>query len=302
MPRVPRTLGLLCTISGSTAILSRRLVTVSALSVSQAGMTSCGPRGDSGANGPRRSILDLVSRGAKIATGVAAVAIVAGLVALAYPAFAALGSFEQRTTKAVAATERTTAPPPTPAPSPAPSRDDGSGDCPAEASISFSAEDKAHMVPTLVNVGALTDRGARPGARGDVVRDAQGIYSYIVAPNDNLISIDARLCFDYTSLRMFNHVLANAIQPGAQLILRPDPTIPWINPYTPFDAVPGVTNTVDFNSTMYEMGAAVRTHDLDSARALWARSLSGHVSPAAQAAATKALDDGDWPVLEQMFP
>ncbi|MBS1906943.1 MAG: hypothetical protein JST33_10345, partial [Actinobacteria bacterium] len=146
------------------------------------------------------------------------------------------------------------------------------------------------------------DAGARPGARGEVVSNAQGIFSYIVAPNDTLISIEQRLCIDYGSIRVFDHVLGDAIQPGAQLILRPDPTIPWIDPYMPFDVVPGVTNTVDYNSTIYEMGVAVRTHDLDSARALWARSLSGHVTPAAQSAATKALDDGDWPVLEQLFP
>jgi len=248
----------------------------------------------------------LVSRAAKVATGIAAAAVIAGLVVLAYPAFAALAGLEHPSASAVSAdssTSATTAPTaaPDPSPSPTPSRDDGTGDCATEASISFSAQDKAHMVPTLVKAEALTDRGARPGARGEVINNAQGIYSYVVAPNDNLISIEQRLCIDYGSIRLYNHVLGSAIQPGAQLILRPDTTIPWIDPYEPFDAVPG-TNNVDYNSTIYEMGAAVRTHDLDTARALWARSLSAHVSPAAQDAATKALDDGDWPVLEQLFP
>jgi len=248
----------------------------------------------------------LVSRAAKVATGVAAAAVVAGLVVLAYPAFAALGGLEHPSASAVSADSSmaaTTAPTaaPDPSPSPTPSRDDGSGDCPAEARIAFSAQDKAHMVPTLVKAEALTDRGARPGARGEVVRDEKGIFSYIVVPNDNLISIEQRLCIEYGSIRLFDHVLGSAIQPGAQLILRPDPTIPWIDPYEPFDAVAG-TNTVDYNSTIYEMGAAVRAHDLDTARALWARSLSGHVSPAAQDAASKALDAGDWPALEMLFP
>ncbi|MGN7861812.1 hypothetical protein ACTJI8_14625 [Microbacterium sp. 22303] len=241
-----------------------------------------------------------MSRAAKVATGVVAAAIVAGLVVLAYPAFAALGGIGYPAASAVTATHRTLAP--DPSPSPSQSTDSGSGDCLAEASISLSGQDKADMVPTLVKADALTDRGTRPGARGEVISNAQGIYSYIVAPNDNLISIEQRLCIEYGSVRVFDHVLGVAIQPGAQLILRPDPTIPWIDPYTPFDAIPNVTNTVDYNSTIYEMGAAVRTHDLDTARALWARSLSGHVSPAAQAAATAALDASDWATLDQLFP
>jgi hypothetical protein len=243
--------------------------------------------------------LILVSRAAKVATGIAAAAVIAGLVALAYPAFAALGELEHPAPSAATATHQTVAPAPTPSPSP--SKDDGSGDCAAEASISITGQGDGPPVPNLVNAKALTDRGTRSGARGEVVSNAQGIYSYIVAPNDNLISIEQRLCIEYGSVRVFDHVLGDAIQPGAQLILRPDPTIPWIHPYLPFDAVPG-TNTVDYNSTIYEMGAAVRTHDLDTARALWARSLSGHVSPAAESAASKALDEGDWAVLDQMFP
>ncbi|WP_292718611.1 hypothetical protein [Microbacterium sp. 13-71-7] len=240
-----------------------------------------------------------MSRAAKVATGIAAAAVIAGLVVLAYPAFAALAGLEHPAPSAATATRRTTMPAPTPTPTP--SKDNGSGDCPAEAWINFSTHGDAPLIPALVKADALTDRGARPGARGEVITDAQGIYSYVVAPNDNLSSIEQRLCIQYQSVALFDHVLSDAIQPGAQLILRPDPTIPWIHPYLPFDAVPG-TNTVDYNSTIYEMGAAVRTHDLDTARALWARSLSGHVSPAAQAAATRALDDGDWPVLEQLFP
>ncbi|MCE4026323.1 hypothetical protein LXM50_10110 [Microbacterium sp. Au-Mic1] len=241
-----------------------------------------------------------MSRAAKVATGVVAAAVVAGLVVLAYPAFAALGGIGHPAASAVTSTRPTAVS--DPAPSPTPSKDAGSGDCPAEASISLSGQDKAHMVPTLVKADALTDRGTRPGARGEVVSNAQGIYSYIVAPNDNLISIGQRLCIEYGNVALYDHVLGAAIQPGAQLILRPDPSIPWIDPYVPFDAIPNVTNTVDYNSTIYEMGAAVRTHDLDTARALWARSLSGHVSPAAQAAATAALDAGDWAVLDQLFP
>ena len=249
----------------------------------------------------RGSILVLVSRAAKVATGVVATAVVAGLVVLAYPAFAEFASFGHPSGSTATTTHRTAAA--DPAPSPSPSKDDGSGGCPAnEASIGISGKDGDLPTAKLVDAKALTDRGVRPGARGEVISDAQGIYSYIVAPNDNLISIEQRLCIEYGSVRVFDHVLGVAIQPGAQLILRPDPTIPWIDPYTPFDAIPNVTNTVDYNSTIYEMGAAVRTHDLDTARALWTRSLSGHVSPAAQAAATTALDAGDWAVLDQLFP
>ncbi|MFJ4166595.1 hypothetical protein ACIPY5_13665 [Microbacterium sp. NPDC089698] len=242
-----------------------------------------------------------MSRAAKVVTGVAAAAVIAGLVVLAYPAFAALAGLEHPSASAVSSAPRTAAPAPTP--SPTPSKDDGSDDCPTEeATISITSKGDSAPTARLVFASSLTDKGARSGARGEVVSNAQGIYSYIVAPNDNLISIERRLCIDYGSVSVFDHVLGSAIQPGAQLILRPDPTIPWIDPHMPFDAIPNVTNTVDYNSTIYEMGAAVRTHDLDTARALWARSLSGHVSPAAQDAATKALDAGDWPVLDQLFP
>ncbi|WP_152642052.1 hypothetical protein [Microbacterium azadirachtae] len=244
-----------------------------------------------------------MSRAAKVATGIAAAVVVAGLVVLAYPAFAALGGLEHPSVSAAsAAPSKAATTEPTAAPSPSPTKDDGSDDCPTEeATISITGKGDGAPTAKLVFASSLTDKGARPGARGEVVSNAQGIYSYIVAPNDNLISIEQRLCIDYGSVRVFDHVLGSAIQPGAQLILRPDPTIPWIEP-VPFDAIPNVTNIVEFSSTIYEMGVAVRTHDLDTARALWSRSLSGHVAPAAQAAATKALDDGDWPVLEQLFP
>lgn len=244
-----------------------------------------------------------MGRGAKVATGIGAAFIVAGLIALAYPAFAALGSFEQGVSRAGSKTSSTSAPAagPAPAPSPTPSPTARAGGCVSEASFVFESQGAPPVFPKLLNAEAMRDNGSRPGARGEVVWHGSEMFAYIVAPNDNLFSIDERLCFDYTSLSFFNHVLGSAIQPRAQLILRPDPTIPFIYPYAPFDAVAG-TNTVEYNSTIYEIGAAVRTHDLDSARALWAKALSGHVSPQAQAAATKALDDGDWPTLEQLFP
>jgi hypothetical protein len=246
-----------------------------------------------------------MGRGAKIATGVGAAAVIAGLFVLAFPAFAAIGHIDQgggaaavktaSTSAPVADSGATASPPPSPSPMPTP------GACPVEASLRFESQGDAPVVPTLTNPEAMRDNGTRPGARGEVVWHGGEMYAYIVVPNDNLISIDERLCFDYTSLRYFNHVLGSAIQPGAQLILRPDPSIPFIDPYKPADAVAG-TNTVAYNSTIYEIGAAVRTRDLDTARALWAKALSGHVPPVAEAAVTKALDDGDWPTLEQLFP
>jgi len=244
-----------------------------------------------------------VSRAAQIATGVAATAVIAGLVALAAPAFSAIGGSGSHTTSAASSVRHTTAPAPAPdaASTPTPSPDDGSGDCTSEASISISGPDAASVTTHLLNADALRDRGVRPGARGEVVSNAQGIYAYIVVPNDNLISIGQRLCIAESTLRGFNHVLGDAIQPGAHLIVHPDPAIPWIDAHSPFDAVAG-TNTIEYSRTIYEMGAAVRTRDLDAARALWAKALSGHVSPAAQIAASNALDAGDWAVLGQMFP
>lgn len=242
-----------------------------------------------------------MGRGAKLATGVGAAVVVAGLIVLALPAVAALGRFEQSAGHAAASTGSTAAPVAEPTPPPSPSPSASPAECASEASLVFESQGDAPIAPTLKNADAMRDNGPRPGARGEVVWHGGEMYAYIVVANDNLISIDERLCFDYTSLRSFDHVLGNAIQPGAQLILRPDPSIPFIDPYSPADAVAG-TNTVEYNSTIYEMGAAVRAHDLDTARALWAKALSGHVSPAAEAAASRALDEGDWPALSQLFP
>lgn len=235
-----------------------------------------------------------MSRVAKVATGVVAAAIVAGLVVLAYPAFATLGGIGHPAAAATAsARPRTTqvaTAPPTPTPTP---RTDG---CTAEASYNLMG-DAAH----LLKAEAIQDRGSRPGARGDVVTHADGVFAYVVAPNDNLFAIEDRLCFDQWTLARFNHVVGIAIQPGAQLIVRPDPSLPWINSYIPYDVVPGVSNA-DYTDGLAAIGAAVRTQDLDTARTIWNRLVSGHVSPAAEAAATKAFDDSNWAVLDQLFP
>lgn len=255
-----------------------------------------------------------MNRTGRVALGAGIAVVVLGLVVLALPAFGAIGDLAGH--DVVVGT--TVSPTPTGAPAdasastptPTPTIDDGSGDCPdEEASYQFSIVDGSRapqgiggeLKAQVVNPAAIRDRGARVGARGEVLSDDRGMYAYIVAPNDNLISIDARLCFVMGSLAVFNHVLGNAIQPGQHLILRPDPSIPWIEPYEPYDATVGMS-TVDFNSTIYEIGAAVRAQDIDSARALWDRSLSGHVAPDAQDAATQALASVDWRVLGQMFP
>jgi len=235
-----------------------------------------------------------VTRAAQIATGVAAAAVIAGLIALASPAFSALGGFGHQATARTTSAEPSAAP--IASPTPTPSSDDASAGCRAEASFSLQG-DVAH----LLKADALQDRGSRSGARGEIISNADGIYSYVVAPNDNLDSIEARLCFDGRTLARFNHVIGGAIQPDAHLILRPDPALPWIDSYLPYDAVPGVS-VVDYTNALYEMGAAVRTQDLDTARAVWLKHISGHVSPAAQTAATNALDAGDWAVLDQLFP
>lgn len=247
-----------------------------------------------------------------IGAGVAVVII--GLVVLALPMFEAIGGLAGggpgASLSTPASAPPTSAPAAAPTPQATPTADDGSGDCPGdEASYQFGLVDGSRapggiggeITAQVADGAAVKDRGTRPGARGDVVSDARGISAYIVAPNDNLISIEARLCFMMGSLAVFNHMLGDAIQPGQELILRPDPSIPWIEPYEPYDATVGMS-TVDFNSTIYEIGAAVRAHDIDEARALWARSLSGHVSPRAQVAADQALADVDWRVLGQLFP
>ncbi|MCE4026321.1 hypothetical protein LXM50_10100 [Microbacterium sp. Au-Mic1] len=231
-----------------------------------------------------------MSRVAKVATGVGAAAVVAGLVVLAYPAFATLGGIGRPAAAAAASARPRSTPVATASPTPSP---DG---CTAEASYNLMG-DAAH----LLKADAIQDRGSRPGARGDIVTHADGVYAYVVAPNDNLFAIEDRLCFDQWTLARFNHVVGIAIQPSAQLIVRPDPTLPWIDSYHPYDEVPGVSNA-DYTDGLAAIGAAVRTQDLDTARTIWNRLVSGHVSPAAEAAATKAFDDSDWAVLDQLFP
>lgn len=252
---------------------------------------------------------------AKIALGVSAL-VVGGLVAVAIPTVAVMVDAVHTTAQGVAELTKTSTPSPTPTTTPTDASDDekslaewgyvplgegtwipagGPGDCTTTAML--GVKDGVHQMLG----GAVMDMGAQDGARGEVVSDAAGIRSYIVAPNDNLIAIGERLCVSYPGLIPFNHVLGHAIQPGQELILRPDPAIPWIDPYSPYGAIPNETSTVAYNTAIYEMGTFVRNRDLTAARALWTR-LAPDIDPAITPFVSAAFKSGDWYVLGHLFP
>lgn len=250
---------------------------------------------------------------AKIALGVSAL-VIGGLVAVAVPTIAVMADAVHTTAQGVAELTKTSTPSPTPAPTERASDEQslaeqgyvdlgdgtwipagGPGDCSTTAMLGVK-----DGVQQMLG-GAVTDMGAREGARGEVVSDEAGIRSYIVAPNDNLIAIGERLCVSYPGLISFNHVLGVAIQPNQELILRPDPSIPWIDPYSPYGAIPNETNTVAYNTAIYEMGTFVRNRDLAAARALWTR-LAPDIDPAIVPFVASAFESGDWYVLGHLFP
>ena len=175
----------------------------------------------------------------------------------------------------------------------------GPGDCTGTA-VLMQGGNRADAPAYAQLLGSRPiDMGARPGASGGAITDAHGLRAYVVAPNDGLIAIGERFCVDYLSLSGFNHV-RSSIHPGRELILRPDPTIPWVDPYEPYEAAPG-TFTGSYYDAIDAMSKAVAARDLAAARSVWPR-LASDVSPVATAAAAQALDEGDWTVLGQMFP
>lgn len=250
---------------------------------------------------------------ATIALGVS-VLVVSGLVAVAVPTLVVMADAVHTTAQGVAELTETSTSSPTPTPAETSSDEKslaelgyvplgegtwipagGPGDC--ETTAMLGVKDGVHQMLG----GAVTDMGAQDGARGEIVSDAAGIRSYIVAPNDNLEAIGERLCVSYPGLIAFNHVLGVAIQPNQELILRPDPAIPWIDPYAPFGAIPGETNTVAYNTAIYEMGTFVRNRDLTAARDLWTR-LAPDIDPAVAPFVAAAFESGDWYTLGHLFP
>jgi len=252
---------------------------------------------------------------AKIALGVSAL-VVGGLAAAALPTVMVIADAAHTTAQGIGELTKTS----TASPTPTPTREETSSDEQSLADLGYVPLGDGTWIPAggpgectttaMLGVkdgvlqmlgGAVMDMGVQDGARGEVVSDAAGIRAYIVAPNDNLIAIGERLCVSYPGLVPFNHVLGVAIQPGQELILRPDPDIPWIDPYSPYGAIPNETNTVAYNTAIYEMGTFVRNRDLTAARALWTQ-LAPDINPAIVPFVAAAFDSGDWYVLGHLFP
>lgn len=78
--------------------------------------------------------------------------------------------------------------------------------------------------------GELTDRGPSEAASGTVTDDGAAV-SYTVEPGDALLGIGSRFCVDYVTVAKYNHVsLFNDIHPGDVLVLKPDPSVEWVDP------------------------------------------------------------------------
>lgn len=176
----------------------------------------------------------------------------------------------------------------------------GPGDCTSNAFINISSDDGSPMYAKLLD--DLVDMGESALARGPVTLDADGeILSYEVQSGDSLIAIGERFCVDYVTVGAFNHVRGNEpIAPGDVLFLRPDPTLPFVDIYAPYNAEPG-SSTIAYHDGVAAFSTAVATADLGAARHLWTR-LAANMPPETAAVITQALSDEDLSLLRRMFP
>lgn len=250
-------------------------------------------------------MLSRMNRTAKITTVVAAAA-VAGIGILAAPVFLGAATWASDTFASTPASAGV-AESPLPTASavvtpPADGAGDGPGDCASTARISTVSTRNDDGGPFFSKLsGDLVEMGASPLANGTVrTNEAGEIVAYEVAAGDSPIAIGERFCIDYITMQSHNHVRAGMIHEGDVLYLRPDPTLPWVDPYMPFDAQPG-DHTGPYYDGIDFMRNAVAARDLDAARAVWA-GLADDVQPDARDVASRALDAEDWELLRQMFP
>lgn len=176
----------------------------------------------------------------------------------------------------------------------------GPGDCTTNALITIGSADGETMHAKLL--GELVDMGESELANGPVTLDADGeIFSYEVEAGDSLIAIGERFCVDYVTVGSFNHVRGfEPIAPGDVLYLRPDPTLPFVDIYSPYNAEPG-SSTIPYYDGVAAFSTAVATADLGAARFLWQR-LEKDMPPETAAVITQALSDEDLSLLRRMFP
>lgn len=176
----------------------------------------------------------------------------------------------------------------------------GPGDCTTNSMISIGSDDGSPMHAKLL--GETVEMGPSELASGPVALDADGeIFSYEVQAGDSLIAIGERFCIDYVTVGSFNHVRGNEpISPGDTLYLRPDPTLPFVDIYAPYNAEPG-SSTIPYYDGVAAFSTAVATADLGAARFLWKR-LAADMPPETAAVITQALSTDDLTLLRRMFP
>lgn len=175
----------------------------------------------------------------------------------------------------------------------------GPGECTTNSMINIMAEDGG--APHAKLLGELVEMGSMELASGEPVLDADGeIVAYPVMPGDSLIAIGQRFCIDYVTIALYNHVANMTVHPGDVLILRPDPALPWVDQYGPFNAEAG-TSTIPYANTFIEFSNAIAAGDLGAARVVWQR-LGPDVAPEVQTVVSQALAAEDWVVLRQLFP
>ena len=147
--------------------------------------------------------------------------------------------------------------------------------------------------------GSLRDFGAREFARGEVTFDEDGLpVTYTVEPGDVEDVIAERLCA-YPNLDSMNHV--RTIQPGQVLWLTPDPDLPWVPYFNPWDAPEGFLQ-IPYQQAIDAAGAAVDAGDVDTVRAIWNDTLKGMFTDQASLdAIQKVVDSGDLDGLRQLF-
>lgn len=147
--------------------------------------------------------------------------------------------------------------------------------------------------------GNLRDLGARDFARGEVALDANGTpVAYTVEPGDVEAVVAERLCA-YPTLGSMNH--RRDIHPGQVLWLTPDPDIPWVPYYSPWDA-PGGFLQIPYQQAIESAGAAVDAGDVDTVRAIWNGTLKGmFTNQETIDAVQEVVDSGDLDALRQLF-
>ncbi|WP_022879091.1 hypothetical protein [Microbacterium sp. B19] len=158
-----------------------------------------------------------MNRRQKIALAVSGV-VVAGLVALALPAFGTLGT--------VASGVHTTAQSFTPAPSFTPTP---AASPEVAQTVREPLADRAHRAPLYCDTSYAPpagttpyDQGPRAGATGEVeVVDGVPTF-YTVAPDDNIVAIGGRFCLDYATIPGMSDIdQRRDIWPGDVLTLVP---------------------------------------------------------------------------------